>query len=146
MVESKFVNFLMSILKQQANSFTGFSSFFSVSDFAWLFSVIKNNSSVLFWVKSYRLCTKGTNQSAYFLEFLVFESKFTKFLAFLKQKISFSSNFAPLFSTMRHNFSVPFQLKCSMLLTKGAYQSANLVKFHLSSWKSEILHFGVLHL
>ena len=31
-----------------------------------------------------------------------------------------------------------------MLSTKGAYQSTNLVKFHLSSRKSEILHFGVL--
>ena len=143
MVESKFVNFLMSILKQQANSSTGFSSFFSVSDFAWLFSVIKNNSSVLFWVKSYRLCTKGTNQSANFLEFLVFESKFTKFLAFLKQKISFSSNFAPLFSIMKQFLHI-FSLKFYILSTEGAYQSIKLVKLHLRSWKSKILHFSVL--
>ena len=33
------------------------------------------------------------------------ESKFTKFLSFLKQQIDFSSNFASLFSVMRHNSS-----------------------------------------
>ena len=53
-------------------------------------------SFVLFQVKRCILCTKGTNQSANFLDFLVLRSKFTKFLSFLKQKISFSSNFAPL--------------------------------------------------
>ena len=29
-----------------------------------------------------------------------------------------------------------------ILSMKGGYQSTNWVKFHLSSWKSEILHFG----
>ena len=38
-----------------------------------------------------------------FWEFWVLRSKFTKFLSFLKQQISFSSNFASLFSVMRHN-------------------------------------------
>ena len=52
-------------------------------------------SLVLFSVKCCILCTKGTNQSANILDFLVLRSKFTKFLSFLKQK-SFSSNFAPL--------------------------------------------------
>ena len=42
---------------------------------------------------------------------------------------------------MRHNCSVLFLLKFYILSTKGAYQSANLVKFYLSSPKSEILHF-----
>ena len=37
-----------------------------------------------------------------FLDFLVIRSEFTKFLSFLKQKISFSSNFTPLFGIMRH--------------------------------------------
>ena len=35
-------------------------------------------------------------------------SKSTKFLSFLKQKISFSSNFASLFSVMRHKSSILF--------------------------------------
>ena len=38
------------------------------SNFAWLCSVIKDNSSVLFVVKCYILCTKGTNHSATFEE------------------------------------------------------------------------------
>ena len=79
-----------------------------------------------------------------FLDFLVLRSKFAKFLSFLKQKIGISSNFSPLFIIMRHNSSVSFQLKFYMLSAKGAYQSSNLVKFHLRGRKSEILHFGGL--
>ena len=72
-------------------------------------------------------------------------SKFTKFLSFLKQQIGFSSVFVSLFSAMRHNSSVLFQLKFYMLSTKGASESTNLAKFHLSSIKSEILHLnGIL--
>ena len=72
-------------------------------------------------------------------------SKFTKFLSFLKQQIGFSSIFVSLFSGMRHNSSVLFQLKFYMLSTKGASESTNLAKFHLSSIKSEILHLdGIL--
>ena len=37
-----------------------------------------------------------------------------------------------------------FYLKFHILSTKGAYQSTNLVKFHLSSQKSKILHFNGL--
>ena len=39
-----------------------------------------------------------------FLRLRVLRSKFTKSLSFLKQKISFSSNFASIFRVMRHNF------------------------------------------
>ena len=69
---------------------------------------MKYNSVALFYIKLYILCTKGTSQSANLLEFLVYGSKFTKFLSFLTQKIGFSLNFAPLFSIMRHNSSVLF--------------------------------------
>ena len=62
-------------------------------------------------------------------------SKFTKFLSFLKQQISFSSNFTSMFRVMRHD---------CILSTKGVYQSTNLVKFYVSSWKSEVLHFDGL--
>ena len=31
-------------------------------------------------------------------------------------------------------------MKLYILSTKGAYQITNMVKFHLSSWKSEIFH------
>ena len=57
------------------------------------------------------------------------------------KQISFSSIFASLFSVMRHNSSTLFKLKFYILSTKVAYQSTNLVKFHVSSRKSEILHF-----
>ena len=76
-----------------------------------------------------------------FWEFRVLRSKFTKFLCFLKQKISSSSNSASLFSVMRRNSSILFYLKFYILSTKGTYESTNLVKFHVSSRKSEILHF-----
>ena len=44
---------------------------------------------------------KGPIKMQNVLDFLVFGSKFTKLLSFLKQKRSFSSNFAPLFGIMR---------------------------------------------
>ena len=63
------------------------------------------------------------NQSKFKLVRLsVLRSKFTNSFSFLKQQISFSSNFA------------------SKKGAKRAYQSTHLVKFHVSSWKSEILH------
>ena len=53
-----------------------------------------------------------------------------------------------VFLQILHHSSVPwdilFQLKFYILSTKGSYQSTNLVKFHLSSRKSELLHFGGL--
>ena len=73
------------------------------SNFTWLFSVMKDNSSVLFWVKDYILCTKGNNRSANFRDFWVLGWKFTKLLSILKQQIGFGSNFASIFSIMRHN-------------------------------------------
>ena len=63
------------------------------------------------------------------------------FLSLFKQQISFSSNFASLFSAMRHNSSVLFQLKFHILSTKGAYHSTNLAKFHVNSQKYEIWRF-----
>ena len=62
-----------------------------------------------------------------FLDFpLLLTLKFTKFCKqFFKQKVSFSSKLGSLFSVMRNNSSVVFQLKHYMLLIKGAHQSAN---------------------
>ena len=53
-----------------------------------------------------KLSTIGANESASFGDLRVFRWKFTKFLSFLKQKISFSSNFASIFRVTRYNFSV----------------------------------------
>ena len=61
---------------------------------------------------------KRTNQSAHFGDFWVLESKLTKFLSFLKQQIGFSSNFASLFSIMKHNSSVLFYLKFYIFSTQ----------------------------
>ena len=87
----------MSILKRQVNSSSDFSSFFSV---------ITYKSSVSLQLMHFLLWTKGTNQSADFLDFLVLGSKLTKFLSFLRQNLNFSSNFAPLFDIMRHISSI----------------------------------------
>ena len=70
------------------------------SNFVSLFSVMKHNSSVLFSLNRYILCTKGTNQSGC-LKILSAKIKIHQIVSFLKQQISFSSNFASLFSVMR---------------------------------------------
>ena len=56
--------------------------------------------------------------------------KIHQILSILKQQVSFSSDFASLFSVMRHNSSVLFWVKYYKFSTKGVYQ--NLVKFHVS--------------
>ena len=53
-------------------------------------------------------------------------------MSVLEPRVRFSSNFASLFSVMRHNSAVLFQLKLYMLWTKGAYQSANFQIFDCS--------------
>ena len=77
-------------------------------------------SSALFQVRRCILCTKGTNQGAKFFDFLVLRSKFIKFLSFLKQKISFSSNFGPLFGIMRHNSSKFFLTETLYTFSKSS--------------------------
>ena len=112
------------------------------SNFAWLFNVMKHNSYVLFLVKRCILCTKGTNQSANSSDFLVFGSKLTKLLSFLKQKISFSSNFAPLFGIMRHIFSILFLAQTLYTFSKS---SRSKYKFgEISPEQSEIWNCGGL--
>ena len=75
-----------------------------------------------------------------FCEFWVLRSKFSNFLSFLNH-ISFSSSFASLFSVMKHKSFMLFLPKFYVLSTKyiklWAYQG---MKFHMSSWKSAILH------
>ena len=69
----------------------------------------------------------------------VISSKFTKFLSFLKSQISFSSNPASFVIVIRHKSSILFQQKFYFFSTEGAYQITNLVKFHASRQKSQIL-------
>ena len=77
---------------------------------------------------------KSSPSKCKFLDFpLLLTLKFTKFCKqFFKQKVSFSSKLGSLFSVMRNNSSVVFQLKHYMLLIKGAHQSANFQTFDCS--------------
>ena len=81
------------------------------SNFASLTIVIKDNSSVFFYLEP--LCF-GQKQpvEVKFSDFWVVGWKFTKFLmSCLKLQVSFSLNFASLFSVMRDNSSVLFKMK-----------------------------------
>ena len=101
-----------------------------------------HNSSVNIRLIHFLLWIKRSPQSP---NFETFESsgKNLPNSSFSKPEVSFSSNFASLFSFTRHNSSMLFQLKFYILSTKGDYQSTNLVKFHVSSRRSEILDFDM---
>ena len=59
--------------------------------------------------------------------------KFTKILSFFKQKISFSSNFASIFSDMRHNSSMLFLAGISY-----TFKQRNLSKYKLGEiWREQ---------
>ena len=76
---------------------------------------------------------KSSTSKCKFSDLPLLTLKFTKFLmSFLEPRVSFSSNFASLFSVMRHNSSVLFHLNLYMLWTKGAHQSANFQTFNYS--------------
>ena len=66
-------------------------------------------------------------------DFPLLALKFTKFfMSFFEQRVSFFSNFASLFSVMKHNSSVPFHLNLYMFWKKGVHQSANFLTFNCS--------------
>ena len=95
----------------------------------------------VFKVKRCILCTKGTNQSANLLNFLVLGSKITKFLLFLKQKKSFSSNFAPLFGIMRDISSILFSAEILYTFSKS---SQSKYKFgEISPEQSKLWNFAL---
>ena len=93
-------------------------------------------SPVIFQVKRYILCLKGTSHGANFSDFLVLGSKFTKLLSFLEQKISFSSKFSLLFRIMRHYSSIFFLAEALYTLSKS---SLSKYKFdEISSEQSKV--------
>ena len=116
----KFAKFLVSFSEPQIS--------FS-SNFAWLFSIMKDN---LFRSNVIYIARKGPIKVQIFETFECSDQN-SKALSFLKQHIGFSSNFASLFSVMRHNYFLLFKLKFYIASTKGAYQSTNLVKRRLIS-------------
>ena len=96
----KFVKFPISLLKRQVNS---------SSNFASLFSVMKDDSLLLIYLNQYTLFSKGAHWSKNFSDFQVLESKMVKFLmSILKQQVNSPPNVASLFYDIKDNFSVPF--------------------------------------
>ena len=55
LIKLKFIKFLVSFFKQKVSFSFNFGS---------LFNVMRDNSSVLFWLKLYTIWTKGAHQSA----------------------------------------------------------------------------------
>ena len=97
----------------------------SSPSFVFLFSVMKDNSSVLFQLKQYILYSKEAHQ--------VLGSKFFKYLkSILKQQVSSSSNFASFFIVRTHNSSVNFRLILFQLWIKRSHQSHNFDTFKCS--------------
>ena len=106
--------------------------------FASLFSVVKDNSSVFFYLKPLYLGQKFSN-------FWVVGWKFTKFkMSYLKLQVSFSLNFASLLSLMRNNSSVLFWLRLYMIWTKEAHPSTKFQTFDCSGKISPNLYLDKL--
>ena len=104
------------------------------------------NSSVLFSFKHYILCTNGTNQSKYkFFRLFSARIKIHQVLVIFEKKKQVFIKILH-YSLISWDITPPYfiYLKLYILSAKVACQSTSLVKFHLSSWKSEILHYGGL--
>ena len=100
------------------------------SNFASLFSVMKDNSSALFYLKLLYFGQKELIQ-AKFSDFWVAGWKFTKFfISCLKLQVSFSLNFASLFSVIRDNSSVFFNWNCTWF---GQKERSKVQNFRLST-------------
>ena len=126
MLVSKFVKFLMSYLKAQV-SFP--------SDVASIFNAIKQNCPIFFFkLKDYVLCSKEAHESANFWYFQVLRSKFVKFLmSFLKPQVSFPSDVASIFSSIKQNFLILFLAQRSCTLTKRSPLNYKFLRFS-SAW------------
>ena len=86
----------------------------------------QQNSSVFFQHKHYIHFYKRSPSKCKFSDFPLLALKYTKFpLSFFTQRVSFLSKFGSVFSFMRDNSSVLFQLKLYILMTKVAHQRAN---------------------
>ena len=100
----------------------------------WI-SIQYHERSFLCTFQAETLCAIGRSSTSNckFPDLPLLALKFTKFLmSFLEPRVSFSLNFASLFSVMRHNSSVHFHLNICMLWTNGSNQSANFQAFNCS--------------
>ena len=94
------------------------------SIFTSLFNVMTHNSSEIFQLKHYILWTRMAHQCPIFQAFECFNESSPNFSChFLNHKVRIYSNFASLFSAMKDNSSVFFQLKPHILWTKIAHRS-----------------------
>ena len=133
----------MPIFKRQVNSYSDFSSFFSV---------ITYNSSLSLQLMRFLLWTKRSYENTNFEVFKIFIFKCSD-ENLPNSSCHFPNNksvFLQIYMTLQLHDSTLYTLlkrdqsKCKffyiyILPSKVAYQSTNLVKFHLSSKKSEIL-------
>ena len=114
------------------------------SNFVSLFSVAKDNSSVFFLSQTFILWTKRTHRSKISRLLSVWVKTHQISDVIFETTSQFFLNFASLFSVMRDNSSVLFQLKLCMIWTKGAQQSAKFQTFDCSHKISPNVHFDRL--
>ena len=99
-IGSKFVKYLMAVFNWQVNSSSNFVSFFIVTT---------HSSPVNFKLINFLIWIKGSHGSPNFRLSNVLCWKFAKFLvSFLKAQVIFLSNFAWIFSAIKHNSSALF--------------------------------------
>ena len=137
MLGSKFVKFLMSILKRQFSSSSIFASFFIA---------ITYNSSVNFKLIHFLLWTKGSHQSSNFYSWhsRVFWWKIAKFfMSFSQQQVSFSLNLAS-FNVMKDDSSVLIWLKQYILCSKWA-KSLRLSTALCQFWNDKLILLQILY-
>ena len=113
----KFTKFLTLFFKQKVSFSSKFGSLFSVMEIILLYIFAKT---------LYAIYKSGTSKCK-FSNLPLLALKFTKFfMSFLEPRVSFSSNFASLFSVMRHNYSVLFHLNLYTLWKNAADRRANI--------------------
>ena len=125
MLGLKFIKVLNSILKQPVISSSSFASFFIV---------MTNNSPVNFKLIHFLNLDKRIPSKSQFRDFQLLCIKFPKFLmSFLKVQIIFPSNFASLFSVIKHNSSALFTTQALHNLVKGSPLKCKFLR-NSSAW------------
>ena len=103
------------------------------SNLTSIFSAIKHNSSLLFWLKHYILWSMEQLKSKYFR----FSGARVKILQIPDVNFEItsqsSSNFVSFFIVITHNFSADFKFINFLLSTKGPHKSSNFDTFECSS-------------
>ena len=112
----KFTKFLRLFFKQRVSFSSKFGSLFSVMEIILLYFL----AEILHAVEK-----SGTSKWKFSVLPLLALKSTKIFMSFLEPRVTFSSNFASLFSVMRRNYSVLFHLNIYMLWTKAAARSTN---------------------